>query len=53
MDEKGYQIGITGRESVVIMRRGHSDGYAGGAKHCEYNISLVWGYLTHLGCQRR
>lgn len=36
MDEKGYQLGISSRESVVILKRDDQDGYAGGAKHREY-----------------
>jgi hypothetical protein len=35
MDEKGYQLGISGLEKVVIMKHGYRDGYAGGAKDCE------------------
>jgi hypothetical protein len=34
-DEKGCMLGITGREKVVIMRCGHQDVYAGGAKDCQ------------------
>ncbi|EUC57432.1 pogo transposable element protein, putative, partial [Rhizoctonia solani AG-3 Rhs1AP] len=36
MDEKGYLLGITGKEKVVIMRRDSQDGYAGGAKDCKW-----------------
>jgi hypothetical protein len=35
MDEKGYMLGITGLEKVIIMTRDHRDGYAGGAKQCK------------------
>ncbi|KAG9121440.1 hypothetical protein FRC07_002603 [Ceratobasidium sp. 392] len=33
MDEKDYQLGVTGYEKVVIIRRDYHDGYAGGSKH--------------------
>ncbi|KAG8727911.1 hypothetical protein FRC10_005469, partial [Ceratobasidium sp. 414] len=32
MDKKGYQLGITGKETVVIIKHDHRDGYAGGSK---------------------
>ncbi|KAG8697905.1 hypothetical protein FRC08_006247, partial [Ceratobasidium sp. 394] len=32
MDEKGYQLGITGKETVVIIKHDYRDGYAGGSK---------------------
>ncbi|KAG9127710.1 hypothetical protein FRC07_010633, partial [Ceratobasidium sp. 392] len=34
MDEKGYQIGVSGSEKVIVLRRhdGRQDGHAGGVK---------------------
>lgn len=38
MDEKGFPIGITGQEKVVIPTQNNQDGHTGGSKHCKLNL---------------
>ncbi|KAF8758803.1 zinc finger protein [Rhizoctonia solani] len=33
LDEKGFPMGLTGKEKVVILTRDHRDGYAGGIEY--------------------